>query len=688
MTGLEVLGRELSLPNEHRLGGGGRAMWIPPNPTAIDLPGFRDAGRFGNRSLDTVFAVSLLDEHGRFIETKATERNWNPARLELRYRLPEILLIERRTVMSCDAFVSHWTLTHSAEVPKRFWLVVWTRLAAADGMRFGELDANGRGISIQQTPARRGMSFDQRFGFALGASMESDSWSIASGTPTTDFGTSTSMAGDWPTTPFFERMTPRGLPGCHPERIEETEGLQFALAYPIEVRPGERAVASFVAAVAEDAESARGNMESVAGMVHPIQSSEEEWINWFEEAPAFECSNPVYQRLYWSRWADRRLWRSWQPDDSPFASTAFGPEAGAAIENSWRLNNDEAVECIAQWLDRPLARTLDQPIGLVARKLLSLHPDADLLADLERLAEQLAEDESPLFDDTSAIERDLSTNLRAVFAADLLRLGEWIANKEDENCPAIGTAATRLLAKVAAHANSDCASYSPLSLLPALVGALDDDRLVALTENLFDPDHFWTAHPLASRSRKAPDFQAESVADDVLNVQGRVWPSINALTIDALGTGIDRASPLRRLALAQLVDRTLRLGFRDGDLHRPEFHEHYNPLNGRPGGQSGRQRPAGGWPIDHVLRYIVGIRPREDGKLVIDPLPFGLEWFTVDRLYIGDREFRVEWDQKTGLSVRVDEEPAAHAPVGRPLAMHLPEHWPTDEAFQTASLWS
>ena len=115
--------------------------------------------------------------------------------------------------------------------------------------------------------------------------------------------------------------------------------------------------------------------------------------------------------------------------------------------------------------------------------------------------------------------------------------------------------------------------------------------------------------------------------------------------------------------------------FEDGDLDRPTTAEHHHPLTGRPAVDAAGGRPDGGWLIDHILRYIAGVRPDESGRLLIDPLPSSIEWFAVSRIFIGDHEIEVEWDQRAGLSLKVDDEPAGHAPVGKALSVHLPDFW-------------
>jgi hypothetical protein len=56
-------------------------------------------------------------------------------------------------------------------------------------------------------------------------------------------------------------------------------------------------------------------------------------------------------------------------------------------------------------------------------------------------------------------------------------------------------------------------------------------------------------------------------------------------------------------------------------------------------------------------------------------LPFGVEWFRLERAIVRDHEIDIDWDQRSGLSIRVDGQPAGHAPVGRSLSMEIPDDW-------------
>lgn len=689
MSGLEVLRRELALPAEWMLGAGGLVRWHPAHPAQIDRPGFRDAAMVGSAAIEPVFAISLLDPTGRPIELAADSRQWNPARLELKYRLPEVLLTERRTVLSLDAFVSQWTMTHAEPIARHFWIVLWTRRPHRGGESLlSDIEANPQGISFQES--RRTEEGDVRWGCALGANFDADSWSVNGAEPS-------SGPLCWRNTPLFDLMTPGGLPG-HSTGADCGAGeVYFALAYPVEIAPGERLILHFAAAFASEVENARANLEQAVSLVDPIQTSEEEWINWFEEAPTFGCSDEKIQRAYWYRWAHRRIHgRGDGPGEAPAS-------AAAALDVSWHGSELSHAE-LRSLLARSDEELDDLPIALAARRTLALHPDAALeRSAIERLGlyarSRLGSGPVPSAPPPDPWRRQWREQPRLPSlrrSALLYDLCTWLSRRETL-LPAerLGWRqhAERLARSIETHFWDETAGFY-LQEVPAREGRrrartacgflallLGEGRRREMFERLCDPDAFWTALPVPTLARDDRDFNADGQWQNQRLDQpmhGRCWPAATSLVLDALGRSIETAPPLERQALAELLRRVVDGGFEDGDPRRPIVREHFHPLSGRAAHFRGPDRDAEDWLIDHILRFVAGVRPDESGHVLIDPLPLRLEWFSVSRILIGDHELDVAWDHRTGLSVRIDDEPAGHSPVGKALSILLPDLCPAE----------
>lgn len=690
MTGWEVLREELNLPDEWQLGGGGAALWAPCSVAAVDRPGFIDPGSFGPHALDPVFAVTLLDREGNQLQTVATERSWNPARLELKYRLPQALLLERRAVLESNVFVSRLSLSHGAGGNRRYWFVLWTRRrSGGPDQQVSEIEANARGISFHET---RGGGAAGGFAVALGASFDAENWSVdvapVTGAP---------QPASWETSPFLDLMMPGGLPGNSQAASSRDGFVYFALAYPIEVAPGQRFEVTFAAALAAESEHARELLGRTIALPNPIQTSEQNWADWFDEVPSFTCSDPLLQRAYWYRWACLRLAGAESPATGrePGGLAAL-TAAGTIVDRSWRYATEEVASYLDVLLAAEVGRLGEMPLAHVARKLLSVHHDGELKAALaERIAALDPEPRIPLARPPEPWRRESPTEKvhaldQAVYQLDMLRFLAWAD-------PASGVEWSRRAAELAdlllarfwdAHAGFSMTvvptrvgtgrAKTIHGFLPLLVDLVDANDRERVLEHAFDPSEFWTNYPLPSLSRDDATFNPDGQwGNERVDrpFHGRVWPPLTSLAIDALGRAIHAAAASRRAALGELVQRHVLAGFTGEGADRPGIYEHYNPLTGRPARFLGRRLADGGWPIDHLIRFIVGLRPDESGRLFVDPLPTRLDWFVLEGVFVGDHEIDVHWDSRSGLSVRMGDGRVEHAPVGHSLSILLPDPW-------------
>ncbi|HID90981.1 TPA: hypothetical protein EYP44_03370 [Candidatus Bathyarchaeota archaeon] len=113
--------------------------------------------------------------------------------------------------------------------------------------------------------------------------------------------------------------------------------------------------------------------------------------------------------------------------------------------------------------------------------------------------------------------------------------------------------------------------------------------------------------------------------------------------------------PSLRERAAELINRFIRLMFFDQDPERPNTFEHYNPFTGHPCTYRGIDDYQHSWVIDLIIKYVVGLQPQEEDAIVLDPLPFNLEHFTLDGVLYKNHEVRVTWRAK-----KIDEEPLGY----------------------------
>lgn len=669
MTGWEVVTQELAIPSQWQLGGGGRSIWTPPMPRAWRRPGFRDVGYHAGFPMEPVFAVTLLDAQSRFLPIEAHQHRWTPACLELHYSRPEVRVHERRAVLSSDVFVSQWQLSHDGDSARDYWLVLWTRRRVGPGERVQEVEANPQGISfVEKFGARSADSL----GFAMGSSFDAESWSVSHAR----------VAGieiDWPSTPFVQVMTRTGLPGLLAPTLEQpdAEGYLFlALAYPVTVPPGDVMKVNFFAALDDDAEQARVSLEESVALIDPIHVSEEEWINWFEEIPSFQCSDRHVQRAYWYWWAQRRFWQHARRPGEVAPVNTDG-DAGPWIDELHRSSRQETIERWEELLRRRDDGLLDLPIGLLLRRSLAQHYDGEFVQVMTEHRDRLREIARSGM--TDEIAGEASVLRRRALAVDLARAVESLAEPgEQSESPVDVASAVQTIRDE--HWSADRRWYvehlwanarsvkTAHGLLAILAGIALPREVEAMMDQVFDPEHFWTAPPIPSVSRDDGTFHPSTEGIDRL--QGRVCPELVSLAIEALGKRPECMGAQDRLLLMELVLSAVRTLFIEGDVDRPACFDSYHPIGGYPSTMLGPSPPAG-WLADHILRHVAGLRPSEEGLVTIDPLPAGLEWFRLERAIIGDLEFDVEWDQRSGLSVRLDGQPVGHAPVGRSLTIDL-----------------
>lgn len=673
MTGWDALTRELALPHEWQLGGGGRAVWAPPAPVDLERPGFRDEAYVFGQAVAPVFAVSLLDSRGRFTPLQAASRKWNPARLELDYSGAGVQILERRTVTGSDSFVSQFSLSHAYESAREYWLVLWSRRPACACL---EVEANPRGVSFVES--RRGSGGDEiaRWGCALGANLDADSWTVER---TADPG----VRLDWRHTPFADLMGRSGLPGAAPRYEPEPGWLWFALAYPVAVPPGDRLKVSFIASFAADVDAARAGLEQTASLVDPIHAAEEDWIAWFEEFPSLQCSDPYIQRAYWRRLAARRIWRlARRPSDDP------APAVDAAVETAWRVDEQDFADDLAALLEEP-RHWVDAPLGVLLRRIAAVHPNSDL-ADalaprLGALSDALAGDPARTQPPFAPIDSPLR---RVALKLDLaLTVKELLCQKAPSvDASKLDAAAASLKAQLHNDFWNDEAGWfldeieldgrrTPVQslhgLLALLADAVEPNQREAMLARLIDPEFFRTPLPLPGVARWESAFQPDRPeASGNSWSAGRVCPLLCSLVVEAVGRQIENAAPWERLVLAELIRAITAATFVEDDLDHPDFYDHYHPLTGRGSAMLGPSPPKG-WLNDHLIRFLAGVRPDANGGLIVDPLPFGIRWFRLDRVAVADHEIAVEWDSRTGLSLTLDDRPAGHAPVGRSIAARL-----------------
>lgn len=192
---------------------------------------------------------------------------------------------------------------------------------------------------------------------------------------------------------------------------------------------------------------------------------------------------------------------------------------------------------------------------------------------------------------------------------------------------------------------------------PYFTDLATEAHLDGLEQNLFDPAQFWTNYPVPSSALDDPLFSATAEWKGKRHVcpwNGRVWPMTNSHIMEVLGRWATPERPHLRQAAAYLLQRFVHMMFHDGDLQRPNCYEHYNPLTGAASVYRGIDDYQHSWVADLIIRFAAGVSVHRD-RIVIDPLPLGLDSFELRNLRVGDLDLAVRLDGGF-LTVTVDDE--------------------------------
>jgi len=200
---------------------------------------------------------------------------------------------------------------------------------------------------------------------------------------------------------------------------------------------------------------------------------------------------------------------------------------------------------------------------------------------------------------------------------------------------------------------------------PFLCDIATPEHLPALTEHLFNPAEFWTPWPVPACSADDPYFSADAEWKGrrmSCPWNGRVWPMTNSHVCEALARAALTLDPALKPQAACLIDRFIQLLFFDGDPRRPNSFEHYNPFTGTPCLYRGVDDYQHSWVVDLLVKYLVGIQPNASDTLLLDPLPFEVDRFTIEGVRYRGHAVDVRWDRAEGYVVCVDGEERARTP--------------------------
>ncbi len=683
---------QLARDDKWQLGAGDGTLFAPAFPRWLDVPGFWDSATVLRRSVAPLFTITALDDDGREIAVRVTARRWTPSELTLQYRLGQgITATEVRTVHPGGIFVSEWRF--AAYRPERIHLVAWTAQRASRVER-GSAKWTG---ALQFVVAAK-LDEDDKSPLRARAELACVGGAVSWSAMRSE-GKVPEPA--WRLTPFVEQWRAAALPRVVRDDADTPDGGTFfaAVHRTLEVEYA-GASATFAMRVVPEDESARPP-EPAAQTTRQGTfggTSRKRWADYFAALPRFRCSDPYIESMYWYRWYVLRV-------------NANGPAVNAsnagsaARELRWSGDEVRARETVKEFLRKPSAADW----GTALRALDEVWPDAQFVRDVyplvvaaaEWLAAERDREGSGLYDlarDNPSLElrapNARSTRIKGieptVYAYSLFRWLERaapiVSGSEADGArwqtmadktrkvmrEKMWNKSAALFTDVEAKKLTQTNVKHARCFMPYATDIVTDAHVAGLEKHLLDPASFFTAFPVPSLSVDDPRFSAEGDwksrrAAEPWN--GRTRPEAAAEVLDALAHMARTHAPQLREPAAVMLRRFIRMMFHDGELHRVNSHEHYNPLTGHASVYRGADDVQHAWINDLIIRHVIGI-DANDAAMTIDPLPFGLEYAEITGVRVRGKTVDV-LIEGTSITATVNGE-ISSGTIGSPMVFATP----------------
>jgi hypothetical protein len=665
----------LARDDKWQLGAGDGTLFAPRFPRWLDAPGFWDGASVHRKMVAPLFTVTVLDDDGHEIPARVTARRWTPAELTLQYRLGQgITATEVRTVRPGGIFVSEWRF--AAYQPERIHLVAWTAQRASRVER-GSARWNG---ALQFIVAAKSDDEDAsplRARAELACVGGAVSWSALRSEEKIP-------EPAWNVTPFVEQWRGGLLPKAVRPDADAPEGGTFfaAVHRTLEVEYAGAAATFAMRIVPDDDSAAPAPAPRQGSFGH---ASRKRWGDYFASVPAFRCSDPYVETLYWYRWYVMRV-------TARSAAVSAANAAARVRELCWSGEPAAARDAIREALAKPSSGDW----GAALHALDDAWPDDAFVRDLHPKAAAAAKwlvserdrEESGMFDigrDDPSLEvrrgdagaGRLKGIENTIYA---YRLFRWLAHaapraKADAARWTALADRTRdavrekmwdpdlqLFGDVDAKSHAFTHVKHARCFLPYGTDIADGSHLAGLERHLLAPAEFHTAFPVPSLAADDPRFSEEGEwmsrrASDPWN--GRVHPPVTAEVVDAIAHFARAHAPQLRERAAILLRRLIRMMFHSGNLHRVNSFEHYNPFTGHASVFLGRDDLPHVWMADLILRHVTGVSVTRE-RLAIDPLPMGLERIELSGVRVRGRTLEVRIEDET-VTATVDGEESTGA---------------------------
>ncbi len=424
MFEMDVLKR-LSRKDKWFLGGGKGAIYAPPFPRFLTVPGFWDESYLADIRLSRLFTLTFFDSKGRPIRFQSELKEWRPDRIVLRHKNDKYTLVEKRTVLANHAWVSHieivsgqgpigvamWSLQ---DVREAGYGTPWTSMTGCT------IKDNSVAFEVQtrwpeDLVPDRSATENESLGVLTETMRPAVSVYCELGSSLPRTGACVVHAQSHDDSPLFETsVLPEKL---HSGRVRNGYNFQpgspgmahLVQSYQLE------STGLFVCSAGLNPGEASSNL-SISLSLCPFETSKQAWNAYFASVPQFRCSDPFLTNAYWYRWYGLRLNTVDMPNlpglGRPFVTEGIGffrnfvtysaqahlreacwmhsPELAAGIlDNLVLCQRNDGSYPGHNYSGRPARDFYHADFGSAALMLDSLHPgtvDRDHLRSLRRYA--------------------------------------------------------------------------------------------------------------------------------------------------------------------------------------------------------------------------------------------------------------------------------------------------------------
>lgn len=220
-------------------------------------------------------------------------------------------------------------------------------------------------------------------------------------------------------------------------------------------------------------------------------------------------------------------------------------------------------------------------------------------------------------------------------------------------------------------------------------GLAGPQHLNIFKKHLFNEAEFWTPYPAPSTSRDDATYSPDGEWNDrrlVCPWNGRTWLMTNSHVAESLARAAQRFDASLEPKAVEFINKFIKMLFLDGNLETPSSYEYYNPVTGQAPFFRGTEDYMHSWIVDLIIKYVVGVQPDNAKTLWLRPLPFNLDYFTLERLKVAGHWLKITWRKSesvvwealnhpnpnpVGLTVWVDGEKVASRPTLEPFELSL-----------------